>query len=341
MSVYPEQNLFEKIPEKEEKKRERIKKIWTAYESRFLETLYNQNNKEEPKNPTIKQIDKYIRTNWKTSPYIPPETKEQKEEPEKVEITGILIALLKEEISENHKKIAEKFKNTDLANKLEELKQNNPEIFKYLKTSLRERYLAIQEKIDKNYQDYCILELWVWLSPRCLECKNPKNPNYLWIDKNPKELIKILKQLWVENPENFIKCLDLTTDKAWEEIEKFLENISSKIAIISEGLLPYLSIEDLEKLGKHILLILKEHWGVWITPDINYLIKNKIKQELIKQFKTFVEYLSKITNLNLFEILQPKFETTEEAKNFFERLWFKIEIEPYWSQGKDIWILSI
>jgi len=27
MSVYPEQNLFEKIPEKEEKKRERIKKI--------------------------------------------------------------------------------------------------------------------------------------------------------------------------------------------------------------------------------------------------------------------------------------------------------------------------
>lgn len=93
---------------------------------------------------------------------------------------------------------------------------------------------------------------------------------------------------------------------------------STPLVIVSEGLLGYLSFADKEILANNIKSVLHRFGGVWITPDIVW------PQEKIKP--GYMESLDKIINV---PVSQNRFESTEAAKLFFERLGFVVESRSF------------
>lgn len=71
------------------------------------------------------------------------------------------------------------------------------------------------------------------------------------------------------------------------------------VAIINEGLLPYLSIEEKRLAASNIHRVLTEKGGVWITPDISNSGRMKKIIELFPGAKEAVEKISSATGRNL------------------------------------------
>lgn len=86
------------------------------------------------------------------------------------------------------------------------------------------------------------------------------------------------------------------------------------IAIIHEGLLRYIGLEDKGILAKNFKVLLQEFGGVWITPDI-YIKEREIMKEQNKR----VEKLIGI------KFDSNRFRNEDAAKSFFESFGFTIE----------------
>ncbi len=168
-----------------------------------------------------------------------------------------------------------------------------------------------------------ILELSSGYSFRSLEMT--KKRGFFYIDTDLPEVIKIKKDLikTLRN-ENSGKEgeLELVPLNCLDE-EQFTEIISrfpaGEIAIINEGLLMYLNLNEKEKLCNIISKILKERGGYWITADI-YLKKKHDKAGLKIEDKT-QKFFSH------HNIEENKFENFEAAEAFFRKMGFIIDKE--------------
>ena len=98
------------------------------------------------------------------------------------------------------------------------------------------------------------------------------------------------------------------------------------IAIITEGLLPYLTREEKETLAGNIRDLLKQHDGIWITPDIH-------TKQLLKFFSqadgTMQQRMQNVLGATGRDIETNTFEDENDVRQFFTNAGFTIEEYPY------------
>jgi O-methyltransferase involved in polyketide biosynthesis len=99
-----------------------------------------------------------------------------------------------------------------------------------------------------------------------------------------------------------------------------------EIAIVNEGLLIYLDTYEKENLCSIIHRILMERGGCWVTADI--YLKNRVQKLDLEIDEETLEFFAK------HNIEDNKFESFEEARDFFERMGFVIEEEAHVDRSK-------
>ncbi len=107
------------------------------------------------------------------------------------------------------------------------------------------------------------------------------------------------------------------------------------VAILNEGLLPYLNRDEKAKVAQNIHTYLSKRGGVWITPDIS---SSKRLQTMLKSKPTagpIIETVSGLTGRNL---ESNSFATLKEAEQFYKSFGFKL---TKWKQRKIVpWLSS-
>jgi len=183
------------------------------------------------------------------------------------------------------------------------------------------RYKSINQLLDglaiKN-----ILELSSGFSFRGLETIQHENVYY--IDTDLPDLIKT-KQAFVTElqkdilPQGKLEVLPLNAlDKdAFEETAQHFP--AGPIAIVNEGLLMYLELDEKRKLCKIIRDLLKERGGYWITADI--YIRTAGTTTEIKMDDKLTDFLKQQ------RVDEKMFESFEDAEAFFKSEGFIMEKE--------------
>jgi O-methyltransferase involved in polyketide biosynthesis len=94
------------------------------------------------------------------------------------------------------------------------------------------------------------------------------------------------------------------------------------IAVLNEGLLPYLTHAERATFAGNVHTVLEQFGGVWITPDIDIQLPENTspKDRLAVKART-----GKIDLLTGVDVLKNRFENEEVARVFFERLGFHVE----------------
>lgn len=191
------------------------------------------------------------------------------------------------------------------------------------------RYWSIDQSLaDLSIKN--ILELSSGFSFRGLE--TTKKEGFYYIDTDLPDVISTKKEfitaLRNENyiPQGKLELLPLNAldEKQFHEIVTHFPE--GEIAIINEGLLMYLDTNEKENLCNIIHKILKERGGYWITADVYLKNKdNKLNLKIDDKTKEFFEQHRLENN---------KFESFEEARNFFKRMGFVIDKEAIVPRSK-------
>lgn len=181
---------------------------------------------------------------------------------------------------------------------------------------LESRYQSLDQLLDGlNIKN--ILELSSGFSFRSLEAA--KQPGIYYIDTDLPGIIDTKKQM-ISHLSEGVKLqgkLELEPLNALDE-NRFKELVArfpaGPIAIINEGLLMYLELEEKEKLCKIIHDVLKERGGYWITADI--YIRSQTERIHI-YMEDEMQRLLREHNVD-----QKRFESFEAAEEFFKRMGF-------------------
>jgi len=192
---------------------------------------------------------------------------------------------------------------------------------------LESRYWSINQLLDDlNIKN--ILELSSGFSFRGLEAA--KQEGIYYIDTDLEGVIDIKKDFISSlSPGNHsmagkleVAALNALDEK---ELRKLVSHFpAGEIAIVNEGLLMYLNMEEKEKLCKSIHAILKERGGCWITADI-YI------KTYLERFKLNDEMQQLLDNHHADE---NRFESMAEAEDFFRRMGFVIDKEAAMEKEK-------
>lgn len=180
------------------------------------------------------------------------------------------------------------------------------------------RYKLIDKLLlESNVQQ--VIELAAGVLPRGLLLSKQ---GFVYVETELPKVLKIkkevLKKLGVGIPKSlhFVQVNALSS-KELNSATKYL--IKGKpVAIIHEGLLRYLSFEQKAIVANNIHSVLSKYGGVWITCDITLI--EGMKKELSS---TGIEQVKKVTGVN---IEKNAFESVKEAKTFFEKLGFDVEV---------------
>jgi O-methyltransferase involved in polyketide biosynthesis len=167
-----------------------------------------------------------------------------------------------------------------------------------------------------------ILELSSGFSFRGLDFSQRKEVHYIDTDlpdmvAQKKEFINALKGDSKLKGELELLPLNALDEKKFREVVSHFS--PGEIAIVNEGLLMYLDMNEKEKLCKIIRGVLEERGGYWITGDIYLRFKNRnINPGFDQERKEFFEQ---------HRVEENKFETFDEAKEFFNRMGFELDKE--------------
>ena len=184
------------------------------------------------------------------------------------------------------------------------------------------RYLSIDQLLSglpvKN-----ILEVSSGFSFRGLDAIQQKDVYYIDTDLPGiiEEKRKLVNALQGEH-HNAIGKLEILPLNALDETT-FMETANhfpaGEIAIVNEGLLMYLNIEEKEKLCSIIHKVLKQRGGYWITADI--YIKMPRFNTVIKMDDDLEKFLEQ------HNIEENKFDSMEAAEAFFNKCGFLVDKE--------------
>ncbi|HPT30069.1 MAG TPA: class I SAM-dependent methyltransferase [bacterium] len=170
-----------------------------------------------------------------------------------------------------------------------------------------------------------VLELAAGFSSRGLSMSKDNNFNYVEVDLPSviSEKEQIIKEIAEDHnfpipnnlhfaPANVLNFAEL--EEATSHFDK-----TKPLAIINEGLLRYLTLEEKAQVGKNIHRLLEKYGGAWITSDISL-------RKIFSQENTIMAgYVEKISELTGKDIVGNRFETEREAQDFFENLGYSIE----------------
>lgn len=191
------------------------------------------------------------------------------------------------------------------------------------------RYWSINQLLDhsgiKN-----ILELSSGFSFRGLEACKQKGVHY--IDTDLPSMVEMKKGFipdLLNEGETISGTLELLPLNALDE-EQFRAVVSrfpaGEIAIVNEGLLMYLNLEEKERLCKIIYQVLRERGGCWITADI--YVRQSNDHSKVRIDKTTSEFLKQ------HKVEDNKFGSFEEAREFFGRMGFQVDKEAAVDRSK-------
>lgn len=184
------------------------------------------------------------------------------------------------------------------------------------------RYRSIDQLLaDLSIKN--ILELSSGFSFRGLELTKQRGVHY--IDTDLPDVVATKREFTTALRNGHFKTegklellpLNALDEKQFHEITGHFPQ--GEIVIVNEGLLMYLDWDEKEKLCRIIHKILNERGGYWITADIYFKNrKKKLNLQIDPRTKAFFEQ---------HDIENNKFESTEEAEEFFKRMGFIIDKE--------------
>jgi O-methyltransferase involved in polyketide biosynthesis len=138
------------------------------------------------------------------------------------------------------------------------------------------RYLSVNHLLKRLGDDYVVIEVAAGLSARGLE---HFGGNSLYIETDLPEMLNIKRQVIAEilsvkrveqNPNHVFFPLNALDYAGWERLgREILGGTKPRTAVIHEGLAPYLSREEKDRLRDNIARFFEEYasLGIWITPD--------------------------------------------------------------------------
>lgn len=169
-----------------------------------------------------------------------------------------------------------------------------------------------------------ILELAAGILPRGMIVSADPSIKYIETDlpgilEEKKKLIGELHPDFLVRENYKLLPLNAVDSEEFAGIWGYLGN--DKVAVINEGLLAYLSIEEKEIVARNIHALLKERGGVWITPDLSNSDGMKKIVEIFPEAKEVNEQLAQVVNR---DIKANSIGSKEGALEFYKNIGFSM-----------------
>jgi O-methyltransferase involved in polyketide biosynthesis len=203
-------------------------------------------------------------------------------------------------------------------------------VSKFRTVPFREARYKATDRIIAQRNITQVLEIAAGLSPRGLAMT--ENPDVVYVVTDLPQILEqeeaiakeILARLNSRRPNlHFQAANALDRESLWRAAAPFKPN--RPLAIITEGLLPYLSRGEKEVLAGNIHELLEKYGGVWITSDVHTKQFMKGVSQVDGSVRRKLSYLSRITERNLESNL---FADENDMQQFFNKAGFKIEEYP-------------
>lgn len=176
-----------------------------------------------------------------------------------------------------------------------------------------------------------ILEIAAGLSPRGLSLT--ADPAIVYVATDLPQMLEqekaiaesILAKLNIQRPNLHFRVANaLDSDEVLQVAILFQSD--KPIAIITEGLLAYLTHAEKTTLAANVHALLARYGGIWITPDISTKQSWARFRQIDKNVQQRVQTISSTTERNLYD---NQFNDDNEVRQFFTGAGFKIEEYPY------------
>ncbi|MCX6762792.1 MAG: hypothetical protein NT093_03370 [Candidatus Moranbacteria bacterium] len=210
----------------------------------------------------------------------------------------------------------------------DELKKRKPDQmdFSYIPGSRAVLFEARHKIVDfliKKMNFKQVLEMSAGFSPRGLDMT--RNPDFMYVETDLPGIMGEKKKIAKKIISKYnLSRLNLRFSEAnaldRNQVTKATRYFSEGgIAVVSEGLVRYLSHPEKTKLAKNVKELLAERGGIWIVPDI------EVRKKLLNNpsYQNSTKKISKETGT---DIRRNMFADVPDAKNFFEKLGFVVKI---------------
>ncbi len=183
----------------------------------------------------------------------------------------------------------------------------------------------VTDKIIKEHGITQVLEIAAGLSPRGLSMTRNSDVVYVATDlpqilQEEKEIAQsILAQANESRPNLHFQAANALDMESLSKAVTFFKKDKS-LAVITEGLLPYFTMEEKQTLAKNIHKIFSEYSGCWITNEV-------YSKDALKKISQSDDIAKKRMKQDQYNILSGNnvFANDSEIKRFFEEAGFKIE----------------
>ena len=203
--------------------------------------------------------------------------------------------------------------------------------------NLEARYKTT-DQIIARYRITQVLEIAAGLSPRGLAMT--EDPNVVYVATDLPEILEQEKAI----AESILAKSNIHRPNLYYRIANALDRESllraaitfqsgKPIAIITEGLLDYLTREEKETLAGNIHYFLKQHDGIWITPDVNTKQSRKLFSQAYGNIRQLIQNISGATERDM---EKSAFEDENDMRQFFTKAGFTIEEYPYSNVLEDL-----
>jgi O-methyltransferase involved in polyketide biosynthesis len=194
------------------------------------------------------------------------------------------------------------------------------------------------DQIIARYHITQVLEIAAGLSPRGLAMT--EDPNVVYVAADLPEILQqeeaiaesILAKLNIHRPNLYYRIANALDRESL--LQAAIPFQSGKpIAIITEGLLGYLTRDEKETLAGNIRDLLKQHDGIWITPDAS---TKQLRKFLSQADDTMQQPMQNITGATGRNIEKNTFEDENDVRQFFTNAGFTIEEYSYSNVLEDL-----
>jgi O-methyltransferase involved in polyketide biosynthesis len=194
------------------------------------------------------------------------------------------------------------------------------------------------DQIIARYHITQVLEIAAGLSPRGLAMT--EDPNVVYVATDLPEILEQEKAI----AESILAKMNIHRSNLYYRIANALDQESllqaaipfqsgKPIAIITEGLLGYLTRDEKETLAGNIRDLLKQHDGIWIIPDVS---TKQLWKFLSQEDDTMQQRMQNITGATGRNIETNTFEDENDVRQFFTNTGFTIEEYPYSNVLEDL-----
>ncbi|MFZ0011574.1 MAG: class I SAM-dependent methyltransferase, partial [Halobacteriota archaeon] len=203
--------------------------------------------------------------------------------------------------------------------------------------NLEARYKTT-DQIIARYHITQVLEIAAGLSPRGLAMT--EDPNVVYVATDLPEILEQEKAI----AESILAKSNIHRSNLYYRIANALDRESllqaaipfrpdKPVAIITEGLLPYLTRDEKETLAGNIRDLLKQHDGIWITPDVS---TKQLWKFVSQADDTMQQRMQNVSGATGRDIETNIFEDENAVRQFFTNAGFTIEEYSYSNVLEDL-----